>query len=70
MYYSICKNSLYIPTDTEVSLCRIEGIVVAKENEEILLEAWRQEEQLIIEKQIKVEYNIQPYCTMHWCMNT
>ena len=33
---------------------RIEGIVVAQENEEMMLEAWRQEEQLIIEKQIKV----------------
>ena len=28
--------------------------MVAKENEEVLLEAWRQEEQLLIEKNIKV----------------
>jgi xeroderma pigmentosum group C-complementing protein len=31
----------------------IEGIVVAQENEEVLLEAWSQEEQIIIEKQMK-----------------
>ena len=28
--------------------------MVAKENEEVLLEAWRQEEQLLIEKDMKV----------------
>ena len=37
-----------------VCVRRIEGIVVAQENEEVLLEAWRQEEQIIIEKQMKV----------------
>ena len=37
-----------------VYMCRIEGIVVAQENEEVLLEAWRQEEQIIIEKEMKV----------------
>ena len=37
---------------------RIDGIVVAQENEEVLLEAWRQEEQLLIEKQMKVWLHI------------
>ena len=37
-----------------VCVCRIEGVVVAEENRELLLEAWSQEEQLIIEKQMKV----------------
>ena len=36
---------------------------MAKENEEVVLEAWRQEEQLIIEKQIKVEYIHTVLCT-------
>ncbi len=34
--------------------CRIEGIVVAMENEEVILEAWEQEEQIRIEKVNKV----------------
>lgn len=33
---------------------RFDGIVVAKEMEEIVLEAWHMEEQLSIEKDIKV----------------
>jgi xeroderma pigmentosum group C-complementing protein len=31
----------------------IDGIVVAQENEEVLMEAWRQEEQMAIEREIK-----------------
>ncbi len=34
--------------------CSIEGIVVAMENEEVILEAWEQEEQIRIEKVNKV----------------
>ena len=32
----------------------IDGVVVAEEFKDILLEAWQQEEQLIIEREIKV----------------
>ena len=35
-------------------LCRFDGIVVAAEFEEILLEAWETEEQITMEKEIKV----------------
>ena len=42
-----------------VCVCRIEGVVVAKENEEILMEAWRQEQQMAIEKEMKVSPTIQ-----------
>ena len=35
-----------------------DGIVVAKESEELLLEAWQTEEQIILEKEMKV----QSYC--------
>ena len=31
-----------------------DGIVVAKESEEVLLEAWQTEEQIILEKEMKV----------------
>ena len=34
--------------------CRIDGIVVAEENKELLMEKWRQEEQMMIEKEMKV----------------
>ena len=34
--------------------------MVAQENEEVLLEAWRQEEQIMIEKQMKV--SVCSYC--------
>ncbi len=33
---------------------RFDGIVVAEESEEVLREAWETEEQLLLEKQIKV----------------
>ena len=33
---------------------RIDGVVVAEENQELLMEAWRQEEQMMIEKEMKV----------------
>lgn len=41
----------------DVCVCSIEGIVVAEENRELLMEAWTQEEQLIIEKEMKVGRN-------------
>lgn len=34
--------------------CRIDGIVIAKEYKEVLLEAWEQEQQIIIEKDVQV----------------
>ena len=41
-------------THTHTHTSSLEGIVVAKEYEEVLLEAWEQEEQVLIEKEIKV----------------
>ena len=35
-------------------VCRIDGIVIAKEYKEVLLEAWEQEQQIIIEKDVQV----------------
>ena len=52
--YSINVHVQCISVCVCVCVCRIEGIVVAQENEEVLLEAWRQEEQIIIEKEMKV----------------
>ena len=34
--------------------CRLEGVVVAIENKEMLLEAWHQEQQIQQEKKMKV----------------
>ena len=35
-------------------MSRIDGIVVAEENREVVIEGWRQEEQMMIEKEMKV----------------
>ena len=35
-------------------MSRIDGIVVAEENREVVMEGWRQEEQMMIEKEMKV----------------
>ena len=45
------RTHAHTHTHTHTSL---EGIVVAKEYEEVLLEAWEQEEQVLIEKEMKV----------------
>lgn len=54
--------SIYIPlphTHTHTLFpFSMDGIVVAKEFESVLLEAWEQEEQLLIEKDIKVYIDI------------
>ena len=40
-------------TTMHVLFCSIDGIVVAEEYEEVLREAWQQQEQLLIEKDIQ-----------------
>lgn len=48
IFHSIWFISLFYP------VCRIDGIVIAKEYKEVLLEAWEQEQQIIIEKDVQV----------------
>ena len=52
---SIIQNDQSLThTHTHTHTHSLEGIVVAKEYEEVLLEAWEQEEQVLIEKEMKV----------------